>query len=139
MPGDAVRRRGPNRGGPAAHLLTLAAFYGTAIRRVFGPAALYAQVIKTRRHDRVVRVERRAVIGAAWRFAHALSHSEDSSTVNTSFIERLNLTIRQSSAYLSRRTLAHARVLAPFAVDRSAAPQQSWGKQGVSPAGTLEQ
>ena len=49
------------------------------------------------------------VIGAAWRFAHALSHSEDSSTVNTSFIERLNLTIRQSSAYLSRRTLSHAR------------------------------
>ena len=36
-------------------------FYGTVIRRVFGPAALYAQVIKTRRHDRVVRVERRAV------------------------------------------------------------------------------
>ena len=85
------------------------AFYGTAIRRVFGPAALYAQVIKTRRHDRVVRVDRRAVIGAAWRFDEALTHSEDSSTVNTSFIERLNLTIRQSSAYLSRRTLSHAR------------------------------
>ncbi len=84
-------------------------FYGTVIRRVFGPAALYAQVIKTRRHDRVVRVERRAVIGAAWRFDEALTHSEDSSTVNTSFIERLNLTIRQGSAYLSRRTLSHAR------------------------------
>ena len=84
-------------------------FYGTVIRRVFGPAALYAQVIKTRRHDRVVRVDRRAVIGAAWRFDHALMHSEDSSTVNTSFIERLNLTIRQGSAYLSRRTLSHAR------------------------------
>ena len=84
-------------------------FYGTVIRRVFGPAALYAQVIKTRRHDRVVRVERRAVIGAAWRLDQALTHSEDSSTVNTSFIERLNLPIRQSSAYLSRRTLSHAR------------------------------
>ena len=84
-------------------------FYDTAIRRVFGPAALHAQVIKTRRHDRVVRVDRRAVIGAAWRFDEALTHSEDSSTVNTSFIERLNLTIRQSSAYLSRRTLSHAR------------------------------
>ena len=84
-------------------------FYGTVIRRVFGPAALYAQVIKTRRHDRVVRVDRRAVIGATWRFDDALAHSEDSSTVNTSFIERLNLTIRQSSAYLSRRTLSHAR------------------------------
>ena len=85
-------------------------FYGTVIRRVYGPAALYAQVIKTRRHDRVVRVDRRVVIGAAWRFDHALTHSEDSSTVNTSFIERLNLTIRQGSAYLSRRTLSHARV-----------------------------
>ena len=85
------------------------AFYGAVIRRVFGPAALYAQVIKTRRHDRVVRVERRAVIGAAWRFDDALRRSEDSSTVNTSFIERLNLTIRQGSAYLSRRTLSHAR------------------------------
>ena len=84
-------------------------FYGTVVRRVFGPAALYAQVIKTRRHDRLVRVERRAVIGTAWRFADALHRSEDSSTVNTSFIERLNLTIRQSSAYLLRRTLAHAR------------------------------
>ena len=84
-------------------------FYGTVIRRVFGPAALYAQVIKTRRHDRVVRVDRRAGIGAAWRFDHALTHSEDSLTVNTSFIERLNLTIRQSSAYLGRRTLSHAR------------------------------
>ena len=28
-------------------------FYGTVVRRVFGPADLYAQVIKTRRHDRV--------------------------------------------------------------------------------------
>ena len=84
-------------------------FYGTVIRRVFGSAALYAQVIKTRRHDRVVRVDRRAVIGAAWRFDEALARSEDSSTVNTSFIERLNLTIRQGSAYLSRRTLSLAR------------------------------
>ncbi len=74
------------------------------------PAALYAQVVKTRRHDRVVRVQRRAVIGATWRFDEALTRSEDSSTVNTSFIERLNLTIRQGSAYLSRRTLSHARL-----------------------------
>ena len=29
--------------------------------------------------------------------------------MNTSFIERLNLTIRQSLAYLARRTLSHAR------------------------------
>ena len=73
------------------------------------PACLYGQVLKTRRNDRIIKVERRALHGAAWRFEDALNNSEDSSTLNTSFIERLNLTIRQSSAYLSRRTLSHAR------------------------------
>ncbi len=84
-------------------------FYEKVVRHVFGPAALYAQVLKTRRNDRIVKVERRALMGAAWRFEEALKNSEDSSTLNTSFIERLNLTIRQSLAYLARRTLSHAR------------------------------
>jgi transposase-like protein/IS1 family transposase len=84
-------------------------FYTKAIRRVFGPACLYGQVIKTRRNDRIVKVERRAVIGAVWRLEEALRNSEDSSKLNTSFIERLNLTIRQGSAYLFRRTICHAR------------------------------
>jgi IS1 family transposase len=84
-------------------------FYEKVVRRVFGPASLYAQVLKSRSNDRIVKVERRALIGAAWRFEEALNNSEDSSTLNTSFIERLNLTIRQSSAYLGRRTLCHAR------------------------------
>ena len=35
--------------------------------------------------------------------------SEDSRKLNTSYIERLNLTIRQGSAYLCRRSLCHAR------------------------------
>ena len=39
-------------------------FYERVIGRVFGPACVYGQVIKTRRNDRVVKVERRAVIGA---------------------------------------------------------------------------
>ena len=84
-------------------------FYQKVIRRFFGPACLYGQVLKTRRNDRIIKVERRALHGAAWRFEDALNNSEDSSTLNTAFIERLNLAIRQSSAYLSRRTLSHAR------------------------------
>ena len=84
-------------------------FYEKVVRRVFGPAVLYGQVLKMRRHDRIVQVERRARMSAAWRFEEALTNSEDSSTLNTSFIERMNLTIRQGSAYLSRRTLFHAR------------------------------
>ena len=49
------------------------------------------------------------MIGAGWRLEERLRESEDSSMLNTSFIERLNLTIRQGSAYLCRRTICHAR------------------------------
>jgi hypothetical protein len=59
-------------------------------------------------HDRIVKVQRRAVIGAAWRLEERLRDSEDSSKLNTPFVERLNLTIRQGSAYLSRRTICQA-------------------------------
>ena len=51
-------------------------FYEKVIGRVFGPACCYGQVIKTRRNDRVIKVERRAVIGAG-RLKQALQASED--------------------------------------------------------------
>src|SRR5215469_4040923 len=84
-------------------------FYERVIGQVFGPACVYGQVIKTRRNNRIVKVERRPVIGTEGRFEERLQQSEDSSTLNTSFIERLNLTIRKGSAYLCRRTICHAR------------------------------
>ena len=56
----------------------------------------------------MVKVERRSVIGAGG-LEQALRSSEDSAKLNTSFVERLNLTIRQGSAYLGRRTICHAR------------------------------
>jgi hypothetical protein len=49
------------------------------------------------------------VIATETRLEERLQRSEDSSTLNTSFIERLNLTIRQGSAYLCRRTISQAR------------------------------
>jgi IS1 family transposase len=84
-------------------------FYEKVVRRVFGTACLYGQVLKTRRNDRIVKVERRAVLGEGWRLEQALHDSEDSAKLNTSFVERLNLTIRQGSAYLGRRTICQAR------------------------------
>lgn len=84
-------------------------FYNKVIGRVFGPGELYGQVIKTRRNDRIVKVERRIVLGGEWRLKQALRDSEDSVKLNTSFVERLNLTIRQGSAYLGRRTICQAR------------------------------
>jgi len=47
--------------------------------------------------------------GATSELEEVLLHSEDSSTLNTSFVERHNLTIRQGSAYLGRCTPGHAR------------------------------
>ncbi len=40
-------------------------FYDKIVRRVFAPAVLFGQVLKTRRNDRIVKVERRAVLGDA--------------------------------------------------------------------------
>ena len=84
-------------------------YYVGVIVRLFGSACVYGQVLKTRRNDRVVRVERRVKIGSASRLKDVLLTSEDSATLNTSFVERLNLTIHQGSAYLHRRSPCHAR------------------------------
>lgn len=57
----------------------------------------------------MVKVERKRIIGSRTQLEEALFRSEDSSTINTSFIERHNLTIRQGCSYLGRRTACHAR------------------------------
>jgi len=100
------------RGRPVGSPLTATdgfEYYVGALARFFGSACVYGQVLKTRRNDRVVRVERRLKIGTANRLKDALRESEDSETLNTSFVERLNLTIRQGSVYLRRRSPCHAR------------------------------
>ena len=83
--------------------------YEWAVKRLLAGVCIYGQVIKKRREDRVIRVERRLLLGTKSELEEALFHSEDSNTLNTSFVERHNLTIRQGSAYLGRRTPCHAR------------------------------
>ena len=84
-------------------------FYKRVIRTLLGVACVYAQVVKTWRQNRVVKVERKAIIGTSRRLERALNESEDSTQTNTSYIERLNLTLRQTVAYLRRRSPTHAR------------------------------
>ncbi len=84
-------------------------FYARVLRRLFGPACIYGQVVKNCRKDRVIKVERRAVIGTSRRLDEALEHSQDSAKLNTAYIERLNLTLRRSVSYLARRSPGHAR------------------------------
>jgi len=65
------------------------------------PALLYAQVIKTVRRRRLVRVRHRVVFGTLEAVNHLLAplgwH------INTAFVERINLTIRQHVAAVGRR------------------------------------
>ena len=82
-------------------------FYERAICNCFGKC-LFGQVIKIRRNNRVTKVDRSIVIGDKRDLEKALLNSEDSDTLNTSFIERLNLTIRQSTSFLTRRTTCFA-------------------------------
>ncbi len=83
--------------------------YFWAAKNLLDSICLYAQVIKKRRKNRVIRVDRRLIIGTKSKMEQLLFESEDSSSINTSFIERLNLTIRQGCAYLGRRTACHSR------------------------------
>jgi IS1 family transposase len=84
-------------------------YYEAVIRRLLGHACVYGQVLKTRRNNRVIRVARLLKIGTESQLMEALLESEDSATLNTAFVERLNLTARQGSAYLHRRSPSHAR------------------------------
>ena len=60
----------------------------------------HAAIPDSRRPD--IRIGRGRLKAALW-------ESEDSETLHTSFVERLNLTIRQGSAYWRRRSPCHAR------------------------------
>jgi hypothetical protein len=79
------------------------------VKKLLACVCIYGQVIKKRRENRVIRVDRKLLLGTKSELEEALFYSEDSSILNTSFVERHNLTIRRGSAYLGRRTPCHAR------------------------------
>ncbi|HSX79985.1 MAG TPA: hypothetical protein VLQ80_15610 [Candidatus Saccharimonadia bacterium] len=65
------------------------------------PQLLYAQVVKTTRRRRLVRISRRVVFGTLEAVEHVLAAY--GWQINTAFIERVNLSIRQHVAALGRR------------------------------------
>lgn len=71
------------------------------------PALLYAQVVKTYRRRRLVRMRPRVVFGTLAHVMHVLAplgwH------INTAFIERINLTIRHHVAAVGRRVMTVAK------------------------------
>ena len=60
--------------------------------------------MKEGKENRVRRITHTLVTGEPWQLDEALNDSEYSKKINTSFIERLNLTIQQGYSYLRRRS-----------------------------------
>jgi len=80
------------------------------------PAAdlLYAQVVKVRAQGRVQAVQTQVVFGTPEAIAEQLAHSSVSQTINTSFVERDNLTQRQSNRRLTRKSNGFSKELIWF-------------------------
>jgi IS1 family transposase len=85
---------------------------GRRCRWQVDPRLGYGQVQKCYRQRRVVRVRRRVVCGRGGSVRAALRALGWSGLVQTAFVERLNLTARQSVAALTRRTWATAQTAA---------------------------
>jgi hypothetical protein len=80
-------------------------------RQIPLPGLVYAQVVKIREKGRVVEVKNKVVFGSAAAVADRLAASPVSHTINTSFIERDNLTQRQNNHRLARRTNGFSKEL----------------------------
>lgn len=74
-------------------------------RRVLDPELCYAQVDKQREQGRVVEVRRRIIFGAPEIITEILGSQQ----INTSYVERDNLTSRQSNGRLVRKTLSYSK------------------------------
>lgn len=72
---------------------------------------LYAQVVKVRENGRVKEVKTKVVFGNPEAIAQQLAHSSVSDAINTSFVERDNLTQRQSNRRLTRKTNGFSKEL----------------------------
>jgi hypothetical protein len=73
------------------------------------PDLLYAQLVKKREKGRVVSVSHRILYGSQEAVEAVLQDGGVGQVINTAFIERLNLTIRQHVAALARKVIQLAR------------------------------
>jgi hypothetical protein len=74
------------------------------------PSLKYAKVCKKRRDDRIIEVVQHVVFGDPEEVMKLLG-ADAGGSINTAYIERLNLTIRNSLARFVRRTMNCSKIL----------------------------
>lgn len=77
-------------------------------RKVVDPDLDYAVVHKTRKNRRIIRVEKKVIYGDADRIESRLKAS-GVRAINTSYVERLNATLRQHDSHLHRKSYCFAK------------------------------
>jgi len=77
--------------------------------RIPHPDLNYVQIVKTRKNGRVVKVETKIVFGSQEKVDEVLANSSTSNSANIAFVERSNLTSRQSNKRLARKTIAYSK------------------------------
>ncbi len=78
-------------------------------KRIIDEQLRYAQVDKRREGGRVVEVHRRIIFGTAQEIAAIITADGCGSSVNTAYVERNNLTMRQNVGRLVRKTLSFSK------------------------------
>lgn len=78
-------------------------------KRVLDPQLCYGQVDKQREGGRVIEVRRRIILGTEADIVEILRADGCGSQINTAYVERDNLTSRQSNGRLVRKTLSHSK------------------------------
>jgi len=73
------------------------------------PELVYSQVHKSRENGKVKKVEKKVIFGTEEQVKARISHSPVSHSINTTFIERNNLTLRQQNGRLQRKTLQFSK------------------------------
>lgn len=84
-------------------------YYPSSLKRAFEKFCVHVQVDNRYSSGRLVRTNWKLIWGPKWRLDAARSRSEDSKKPNTSYVERLHLTVRRGCSYLHRRTNGRMR------------------------------
>lgn len=79
------------------------------LSKVFPEGFLYAQIDKERVHGHLIAVDRKPVVGTLAQIQAVFDKDDICEVINTSFVERDNLSVRQHNGRVVRKTLSYSK------------------------------